>query len=151
MHFIIGGVFVSSSHLSDSQTSLHLSSVSGSPRVYILQKLDVLAISDRESQAHKKISIINTPQAILLLMFILHTLLGAGRCWPNPLCVGSGVRTWESPHYYYHYYCLKISPMSHFIFIQDKVFPKVLVGKEEIVCYNVVDVGHWFIKIHNYV
>ena len=53
-----------------------LSAVSGSPGVYILEKPDDLAISE-QWHSRKKISIINTPQAILLVMFILHTFMGA--------------------------------------------------------------------------
>ena len=131
MHFIIGGGFVSSlSSLRQPDFSPSLFCLRKPQGVYFTETRCV-AISDRESQAHKKISIINTPQAILLLMFILHTLLGAGRRWPNPLCVGSGVRTWESPHYYYHYYCLKISPLSHFILSRTKFSQKSSLEKRK--------------------
>ena len=86
MHFIIGGGFVSSlSSLRQPDFSPSLFCLRKPQGVYFTETRCV-AISDRESQAHKKISIINTPQAILLLMFILLTLLGAGRRWPNPLC-----------------------------------------------------------------
>ena len=88
MHFIIGGGFVSSlSSLRQPDFSPSLFCLRKPQGVYFTETRCV-AISDRESQAHKKISIINTPQAILLLMFILHTLLGrwaalakSSMCW----------------------------------------------------------------------
>ena len=86
-----------------------LSAVSESSGVYILEKPDELAISE-QWHSRKKISIINTPQAILLLMFILHTFMGA--LSKSKMCSEWIKKTWESPHYYYHYYCPEISPLA---------------------------------------
>ena len=69
----------------------------------------------------------HTPSDILLLMFILHTFMGA--LSKSKMCWKWSKDLTESPHYYYHYYCLKISPLASsglvkcltYIFIQDKV------------------------------
>ena len=88
----------------------------------------------------------HTPSDILLLMFILHTFMGA--LSKSKMCWKWSKDLTESPHYYYHYYCLKISPRASsglvkcltYIFIQDKVSHNVPLGKEKISDLNIVDV-----------
>ena len=88
----------------------------------------------------------HTPSDILLLMFILHTFMGA--LSKSKMCWKWSKDLTESPHYYYHYYCLKISPLTSsglvkcltYIFIQDKVSHNVPLGKEKISDLNIVDV-----------
>ena len=92
MHIIIRGEFV----LVFCQTSLSISlspetlrnvislRCLGKPRGVYFRETRWAAISE-QWHSRKKISIINTPQAILLLMFILHTFMGAlsksKMCW----------------------------------------------------------------------
>ena len=85
-----------------------LSAVSGSPWVYILEKPDELAISEQR-QSQENLNNKHSPSHPLVNVYFTH-FYGSAVQIQNVLKWIK--KTWESPHYYYHYYCPEISPLA---------------------------------------